>query len=227
MRRCALIGMLGAGLAAGPAFADGATQALGAIGAAANFGLCLFRSAQIEDAEDEARENAAEAGAEVAKAPGAESYVRRGLFAGLGGATAVELFDGDGARGREVGFGLAARSGFRCSDRQAAELAFEWIEGFDGDGPADRPLWTLTSNAKVALLTGRTQPFLLAGIGFLRGDVPGYKPRTDLTGRLGGGVDVFVTPAIAVSVDASYVIPTGNVQKFDYVSIEWGLRYHF
>jgi hypothetical protein len=228
MRRCGLIGVLVASLSAEPVMADGATQALGALGAAANFGICLFRSAQIDEAEKEAREKLAEEGSDPeAAAPNEVSYVRRGLFAGLGGATAVEFFDGDGASGEEVGLGLNVRTGFRCSERESAELEFEWIEGFDGERPEDAALWVLTSNAKIALLTGRIQPFLLAGIGILHGDPASRGPHTDLTGRLGGGVDVFVTQQLAVSLDASYVIPTGTVQQLDAVSIGWGLRYHF
>ncbi len=219
MRGSALVAALATLLCAHSAAADGATQALGAIGAVANFGLCLFRSAQLDEREEQAKE----ADAEKAELP----YTRRGLVAGLGAAAGVEFFDGDSATGAEPAGGVAARAGFRCTERMSSELEYEWQRGFDVDGGHPESLWALTSNAKLHLLTGRVQPFALLGIGFLHGDIPGYKQRLDLTGRLGGGIDVYASEAIAISLDASYVIPTGNVQKLDYISLGAGVQYHF
>ena len=243
MRRRALAAGLALSLCAHSAAADGATQALASLGALANFGLCLFLSAQVDEVDEAADEAAGEAAdaakaraaagkpdapdARAAEPAAAQIYARRGLVAGLGATTGIEFFDGDQARGEETSFGVAARAGVRCTERMSSELAWEWQEGFAAGNDSDDALWTLTSNAKLHLLTGRVQPFLLAGIGILHGDIPGYQPRTDVAGRLGGGVDFYLTEEIAISLDASYVAPTGNVQKLDYVSVGWGLQVHF
>ena len=82
------------------------------------------------------------------------------------------------------------RGGYRCHPHVSAELQFEWLDKFEGgsivetgmtpvsgDPPVedtlrnfDLELETLvfTSNAKGYLLTGRYQPFVLAGVGFMR-----------------------------------------------------------
>ncbi len=239
MRRRALAAGLATLLCAQGVAADGATLALTSLGALANFGVCLFLSAQIDEDDEAADEAAEEAEAEAAagepdaqEASGAlqepgDLYTRRGLVVGVGGSTGFEFFDDDGASGEEVDFGLAARAGFRCTDRMSSELAYEWQEGFDVENSSNDPHWTLTSNAKLHLLTGRLQPFLLAGVGILHGEVPGEKRRTDVAARIGGGVDFYLTEQVAFSLDASYVAPGGDVKQLDYLSVGWGLQLHF
>ena len=60
-----------------------------------------------------------------------------------------------------------------------------------------------------------------------------------MTGRLGGGIDVYATENIVVSLDASYVIPAGDLAinlptvsgeatgHFPYASFSWGFLYRF
>ena len=42
-----------------------------------------------------------------------------------------------------------------------------------------------------------------------------------------GVSDVYITRNFYAAVDASYVLPTGDVDDFDLVSIGWGLGYRF
>jgi opacity protein-like surface antigen len=88
-------------------------------------------------------------------------------------------------------FGITGRGGYRCHPFFSTELQFEWLDDFDGgsiqetgttpgaDWP-DQPDDTLrnyefkletlvfTTNVKGHLMTGRYQPFVLAGLGFMR-----------------------------------------------------------
>lgn len=115
---------------------------------------------------------------------------------------------------------------------------------------------TLTGDFKAYLLTGMIQPFALVGAGWMktwgkdltfnpadlcRGDVdnpdcnllPADPIDTNDNGfvaRIGAGVDFFVTRKVSMGAAASYVIPFGSWSTgldYDYISIDWGLQYHF
>ena len=96
----------------------------------------------------------------------------------------------------------------------------------------------MTVNAKGHLLTGRTQPFLLAGIGFMNIQTESYQlpgstmssasgNKTDYAMRFGGGVDFYATKHIVASLEGSYVLPTGRLQGWDYYTFGLGMQYRF
>jgi opacity protein-like surface antigen len=158
-------------------------------------------------------------------------------------------------------FGVTGRGGYRCHPYVSAELQFERLSNFDGgitettvntwpsaadDVPRnfDFELESLvfTTNAKAYLLTGRYQPFLLAGVGFMRveaktqdktgGTIPKFAPhgrtlKTNLAFRLGGGVDFYLSEHVVASAEASYLMPTSALDGLDYYSIGVGLQYRF
>ena len=144
-------------------------------------------------------------------------------------------------------FSINSRVGYRCHRFVSAELQFEWLDTFDGTisevGTANQyrakldPLVT-TVNAKGYLLSGRTQPFLLAGVGFMKiktesYELPGSTPsssrgsRTDYAMRFGGGVDFYATQHIVASLEGSYVLPTGRLQGLDFYTFGLGMQYRF
>jgi len=157
----------------------------------------------------------------------------------------------------DASMGLHTRVGYRFHPRVAAEAHFEWLAGFDassdsvyraapGSGAqvATADLWTLTGDARIYLLTGEVQPYLLAGAGMLSAEVTDEVDRSaagstladlpDLSdsssgfaARFGAGLDYCLTENFALNFDASYVLPTGAVEDFDYVSIGWGFQYRF
>jgi hypothetical protein len=50
---------------------------------------------------------------------------------------------------------------------------------------------------------------------------------TDFAARFGGGIDLYATKHVVLSVEAEYVLPTGDVKDLDYISIGWGFQYRF
>ena len=40
---------------------------------------------------------------------------------------------------------------------------------------------------------------------------------TDFAARFGAGFEVYATEHIVINLDASYVLPTGSLEDFDYV----------
>jgi len=144
--------------------------------------------------------------------------------------------------------GFNGRVGYRCHPRFSAEVEVEWLHGFDADFTQPgfvqlarvevEPL-VVTANAKGYLLTGRYQPFLLVGMGAMSGEIKVRDPvGLAFTGldsqsenvfamRFGGGIDLYATKNIVVSLEADYVYPFGNLDELNYVTISWGFQYRF
>lgn len=174
-------------------------------------------------------------------------YSRSGVYFGLGGTVGVYTSAEDqierelAALGYfvnvdvDVPLGLNTRVGYRVLPWLAAEGEFEWLSEADvnvsGFGSlATLESWILTANAKAYPITGRFQPFGLLGIGYMNAELSALGFSQDEGGfaaRFGGGVDYYITPNIVGSLDVSYVLPTGNIEDIDFVSIGWGFAYRF
>ena len=101
-----------------------------------------------------------------------------------------------------------------------------------GVGIAETRTSALTADVKGDLATGRIQPFLTTGVGFLnaKSDDPVTnfkKTDTGFAARFGGGVDFYLTEVVGLSLDTSYVVPTGDVKNLDYVSVGAGVFLRF
>jgi len=117
-----------------------------------------------------------------------------------------------------------------------------------------RPEWVVTANQKIFFTKGRTQPFVSLGMGVMHGSIePGENPvstdlappgevkviglgqqrtgsltRTAFTFRFGGGMDFYLSEHIVFETLVDYVYPMGTLENvMDYVSISFGLQYHF
>jgi opacity protein-like surface antigen len=163
-------------------------------------------------------------------------------------------------------FGVTGRGGYRCHPYISAELQFEALSDFEGgiaettvnpwpsaanDVPRnfDIALESLvfTTNVKGHLLTGRYQPFVLAGLGFMRMETKAYditskamldaagqtraaqarEIRVEVAMRFGGGLDFYLTENVVVSAEGSYLMPTGKLDDLDYYTFGLGLQYRF
>ena len=103
----------------------------------------------------------------------------------------------------------------------------------DGLGKiAEIQTWALTGNAKVFVLTGRTQPYALIGIGVLEAELEFVgaglsQTESGFAVRFGGGLDFYITENVVASAGVDYVLPTGDVEDLDYVSFGAGIQYRF
>jgi len=134
------------------------------------------------------------------------------------------------------------------------EWISEWsVDGKDSDRTnpssssqvARGEAWTATADLKLYLATGRVQPHLVVGVGAMRFQGDNKSPRipannrkifeTNIDGardlgfafRGGGGLDFMMTDHTALVLGASYVVGTGDVEDYHYLSLEWGLQYRF
>jgi hypothetical protein len=182
-----------------------------------------------------------------------EPFARRGWLLGAAGTfavpTAVDARESDlqnldptASLSVDDGFGMSGWGGFRCHRFAAAALEVEWIDSFDSAtsavvqgvpvGTIDTQTVTVTSNLKGYYWTGRYQPFLQFGAGVMTasGDSPVMAASiddADFALRMGGGIDVFATENVVLNLGFDYVLPLGDVENLDYLSIGWGLEYRF
>jgi opacity protein-like surface antigen len=136
-------------------------------------------------------------------------------------------------------WGMNARAGYRLHPRFALEGQWEWLTDTDrentlSDGTRvdDKiSLFTLTGNAKYYLLTERIQPYAIAGAGWSRSRIKqsfdSTRRNNGFTARFGGGVDLYGSPDVALSLEAAYVLNTGGLDDLSYVSLGAGLTLRF
>jgi opacity protein-like surface antigen len=183
-------------------------------------------------------------------APPAEAapsaFDREGWYGGLAAVYAMEDFD----QPFDDSAGAAIRLGYRAHAHVAAELRYEWLEGFDSsgfipafadpalnlpDGDAELDTHQATLAAKLFVLTGRVQPYALVGGGLLVVNTElkadkfkkPFRVQLGFAGRFAAGVDLYLTEHIVLGAEAAYLVPTGPVSGERYGSFELGLQYRF
>jgi hypothetical protein len=141
----------------------------------------------------------------------------------------------------DVAWGAEMRAGYRFHPHLAAELQGQYNGQFDVKGNTiGRPLLgsvrtvSSTANLKVYPLTGIVQPYALGGVGILWADtedkLAGARlPVGDVefAGRGGIGVDTYIAPMLAFTVEGTYIAPTGSLAGYGHAAITAGMQWHF
>jgi len=173
----------------------------------------------------------------------AEDYVRDGWYVGARGVYTQVEFDSIGKARDDFGFNLFA--GYRMFKGLASDFEFEYIDAIPVSGKPAGPnfdvrIFDLSWNFRVYPLAWafepasplqRVQPYLAAGVSNqwvqLQRQPSGDRDEGNFAGRLGGGLDVYLTESFALTADAIYTIGAGDVSDFPYLSIGWGFLYRF
>ena len=95
-------------------------------------------------------------------------------------------------------------------------------------GPGGITAWTVGGNTRFYMRKARVQPFLLAGLGVFQSREHGSgasDKSTGLQGRAGIGVDLYLTDDHAVSLDVSYVQPSGARRELRHLFFTWGFQW--
>ena len=183
--------------------------------------------------------------AALAASPAARAadYARTGWYAGARGVYTQNDFDVPGNAEDDFGFNLFA--GYRLFRGLASDFEFEYIDAIRVDGNAGNPdfdvrTFVLAWNFRAYPLSWvfepdsplqRVQPYLSAGVSNqwvqLQRLPGGDRDEGNFAGRLGGGLDVYLTENWVLTADAIYTIGTGDVSDFPYLSIGWGFAYRF
>ncbi len=149
---------------------------------------------------------------------------------------ALDLDDADLSVGDTRGFGAVL--GVRLGSRLALELVAERYDDLDIDhsiagipASGDLELWAGLAMAKLYLFTGRVQPYLTAGAGYLRGEVEiagedevGHAA----LGRGGAGVEVYLSPNVLLNVQAAYSRGlTSDLEDLAYFTVGGSVIFRF
>lgn len=165
-------------------------------------------------------------------------FDRAGAFVGLGFNWQVPGFQGD-LRNQDFGnsWGFNARGGYRFYDWLAAEAIIEYADEFGpnaANATADEEkLLSTTVNGKFIVPLERFQPYVEAGFGLLyANDGVGFRSAikdrdVGFAGRLGAGIDLYLTRHISIFVDNSWTMATDNTEDLYFYSLGGGARYNF
>jgi opacity protein-like surface antigen len=173
----------------------------------------------------------------------AEDFSRTGWYAGARGVYTQNDFDVAGHA--EDDFGFNVFGGYRLFSFLASDFEFEYIDALRVEGNAGNPnfdvrtfvlawnfrAYPLSFVLKPESALQRVQPYLSAGVSNqwvqLQRLSGGDRDEGNFAGRLGGGIDVYLTGNWVLTADAIYTIGSGDVSDFPYLSIGWGFAYRF
>lgn len=110
--------------------------------------------------------------------------------------------------------GFNVRAGARFNRWFAIEAQLDW---FKNDGEGHNP-YMVGGNTKVYPLAGPIQPYVIAGVGAFT-----INNDARAMGRVGGGVEYYVTENIGVMLEATYM--HAITSSLDYPVVSWGLAY--
>ncbi|HEU4395066.1 MAG TPA: porin family protein [Planctomycetota bacterium] len=166
---------------------------------------------------------------------------RVGPYIGLSLIQGMEDFDTQGSAidTEDSDVGLGIKGGLRVQPNLAVELAIESLGGFEVTPPGaeiDIDFVNIVVQGKFFMLQGPVQPYILAGFGYVQAELDASTPfvpggfSDDESGslfRVGGGADVYVTPAMAVFGEVHYNLLGGDLKDLDHFDIALGLLFRF
>lgn len=166
-------------------------------------------------------------------------YARTGAYIGVGGNYAIEFFGGEGD-GDLIGNsgGLKAFVGYRVHQNVAVQLRYDRYFGFDtddrgaaGDFGGEYTAWALMADVKGYILTGRYQPYVIVGLGYIDFDSTNNRPVPDAGSgfgmRYGAGLDAHVTENIVMSPEVAWLQPYGDADDLAALTVGAALTYKF
>jgi opacity protein-like surface antigen len=166
-------------------------------------------------------------------------FARRALTVGVFGFYAPEDIDAANGVNVQSSQGASATVGWRIHPHVALEARGDWFDGFDYqskkvEGKVDG--FAVTGNIKVFPLIGRFQPYFVTGFGAINAEVKQRRfsndqratdQHTEVTGRVGAGLDLMLSDAIALEVEATYNGSGGDLDYLDYGLLSAGLQFRF
>lgn len=183
-----------------------------------------------------------------------DDFTRAGWYLGAGGTWAPhwwkapeKALDSPAVKTHNS-FGFNVRGGYRVKRWLAAELEYEWLEGFDnevaGTTVFDLSTHVITANAKfLCPALNRFQPYVLFGAGVAIFEIDDQylwgagleNTSTGFAARATAGLDVYITKNWLLNIEAGAVIPTNEVknstgddlEELFYVPIQLGFQYRF
>jgi opacity protein-like surface antigen len=139
-------------------------------------------------------------------------------------------------------WGAEARVGYRFHPNVAAEGQLQYYDEFgldlhvspgSGGQVATLDGMSVMGNVKGYPLTGRVQPYVLGGVGLLwlrledAFDFGIEQHEVGFAGRMGGGIDAYLTDNLLLNLETSYLLPAGDLSDYRMIPISLGMQYRF
>lgn len=158
-------------------------------------------------------------------------YSRSGFYVGASMAGSISDFDdADGADLDESDLtaGVGIRGGYRFLDQFALEASYEVYDDFEFD-TEDVSIQTFHFSGRFHPLTGRVQPYALAGVGIFDTEVDGTVDidESEPFVRLGVGVEAYANRHFPIFVEVDRTMPTGDADDLPYWTMQIGALYRF
>jgi len=167
------------------------------------------------------------------------AYDRSGFYLGGGVFWAPQAFNVTSGADIDVGDsrGLSGWLGYRFSPHFGAEVRVDRLDDFELTGTFEGQDflieidgWLATANAKIYLMTGRFQPYFDFGVGAFVAqiDSDGFSQQdTNAAFRGSVGFDVYLSPSVAVNLNAAFVSPAGDLDVVKFGQLGGGLTFRF
>jgi len=174
----------------------------------------------------------------------ATGFARPGIYLAFAAGGLIETFDAPDAllEGLTQAAYVGGKIGSRHNRWIATETSVDYaVRGFEQDGALFgepgltaevRPLY-LSGNLKLYVLDGRFQPYVAGGVGGawafvdVSGALNGSETFGSFLGRVGGGLDVYLTENLAVSPEIYWNITTGDLEALRTLSIGANVLFRF
>jgi opacity protein-like surface antigen len=192
-------------------------------------------------------------GAGLARADEEEDFARRGAYVAVGASRAFNLIEAyldDTPILKNLqaanSWGVNARAGYRVASFFALEGEYEWIGDVSarlgGVEIARIGTQIATANFRLVGPFGRFQPYFLGGFGGVFFDSKGKLgfevANSALAGRVGLGVDLYVTPHVLANLGVEGMLTNAKVSLtgpsfsvsehgLGFVTLQFGLGYRF
>jgi opacity protein-like surface antigen len=149
-------------------------------------------------------------------------------------------------------WGINGKFGYKINPVVSVEAVIEYLSGFSASQTfpwdstsqavfdSDVDVFTIMAAAKLyAPLPGIVKPYFAVGLGLMNATfdqtvtAPGYLPSSSSTdqtnpcGKLGLGVDIFITPTLSVNVEGAYTSGFGDLDTVRYFGLSAGMGFHF
>jgi len=181
------------------------------------------------------------------------SYARPSWYASVAGTFDIHLFENEvesafeGLVDIENAWGIDLKVGRRLLKWLSLEAEYEYIDGFDFNVDNVKIFSlqanTFTGNVKFHYPIQRFIPYAIAGVGGTWFNIKdeiglgiGFESDLALAGRLGAGIDIFLTEKWAINTSYTFVLTTfdltnptkiENISGIYYGSFQLGVAYYF
>jgi hypothetical protein len=146
------------------------------------------------------------------------------FYIGAGGNYAIEDIDDADL---DDSWGLYAKIGYHFHKLFAVQFDYNYLFGFEKGSDIDLEVMTFMAGLKGYFPVDYfIKPYVIAGLGIMYADNDGAD-ETDYCGKIGGGLDLFVSPEFSINFETNYTGGFRDLDELRYINLLLGASFHF